>query len=73
MSQRVEAGTVPPGDGDSNNGAPVVPSEEVDSKLGASTKSDEEEKPNTTSEITGRILATMEQEDSSPHKPTSPT
>eukprot|EP00957_Ditylum_brightwellii_P084064 6390996-Ditylum_brightwellii.AAC.1 len=103
----VEAGTGPPGEGDSNNGASAIPSEEVgasvsvsdtypssvipssnvaesivepvtnaddsDSKVGGSAKSDEEENTNTTSETTGVFLETMEQEDSSPHKPTSPT
>eukprot|EP00957_Ditylum_brightwellii_P174259 13267350-Ditylum_brightwellii.AAC.1 len=103
----ISGGTVPPGDGESNNDAPDIPSEEVGasvsvsdagpssvipsskasksnvgpvtntgesvSKLGGSANSDAEEKPNTTSESTSGIVATMGQKESCLPKPNSPT
>eukprot|EP00957_Ditylum_brightwellii_P148954 11340693-Ditylum_brightwellii.AAC.1 len=42
-------------------------------EVSGSAKSDEEERPNTTSEITGGFPEKMEYEDSSPHKPSSHT
>eukprot|EP00957_Ditylum_brightwellii_P076979 5850720-Ditylum_brightwellii.AAC.1 len=103
----VDAGTGPPGEGGSNNGAFSIPPEEVgtsvsvhdadpssviplsnaaesvvepvtnadgsDMKVSGSAKSDEEEKPNTTSETTGEFQEKIEHKDSSPHKLSSHT